>query len=79
MAYTSTIITIILFIGVLYYHVSLLIKKKKSLDHEDTLQYPLVPVEHHVTCSVVELPEPDNQEPPLADTHDKQVINEDIV
>ena len=76
-AYTSTIITITLFIGVLYYHVSLLIKKKKSLDQEDTLQYPLVPTEAHVTRSVVELPEPDDQEPPLADTDDKQVINED--
>ena len=79
-AYTSTIITFILFIVVIFYHVFLLIKKEKSL--EDLFEYPLIPVKPakvEVTYSVIEPPKCDDQDPPPADRKDsdEQEITED--
>ena len=56
-AYTSTIITIILFIGSICYHVRLLIKRENS--PQDLNKYPLLPVQAsnlkvEVTHSVIE-------------------------
>ena len=56
-AYTSTIITFLLFIGAISYHIFLLIKKEKP--PEDLNEYPLAPVQlvnAVVTYSVVERP-----------------------
>ena len=79
-AYTSTIITFILFIVVIFYHVFLLIKKEKSL--EDLNDYPLalvIPAKVEVTYSVIEPPKRDDQDPPPADRKDsdEQEITED--
>ena len=79
-AYTSTIVTFILFIGVVFYHVFLLIKKEKP--PEDLNEYPLIPVKPaKVTYSVVEPPKRDDQDPPpaCADSKDsdEQEITED--
>ena len=76
-AYTSAIITFILFIGSICYHVSLLIKKKKP--REDVKDYPLVPVNcpyTQMTHSVVELPKRDQDSPPEKNG-DETEISED--
>ena len=69
-AYTSTIMTFLLLVGVIAYHVYLLIRKEKTT--VELNEYPLVPKEPviahaEVTYSVVEVsqpqcdpPEPDN-------------------
>ena len=77
-AYTSTIITFILFIAVIFYHVFLLIKKEKP--PEDLNEYPLSPVKPaKVTHSIIEPPKRDDQDPPPADSKDsdEQEITED--
>ena len=77
-AYTSTIVTFILFIVVIFYHVFLLIRKEKSL--EDLNEYPLTPVKPaKVTYSVVEPPKRDDHDPPPADSKDsdEQEVTED--
>ena len=63
-AYISTIVTIILFIGAILYHVILLVKKEKP--PEDLNEYPLAlvqPTNPGVTHSVVEPPKRDDQDP----------------
>ena len=58
--YTSTIVTIIIFIGSIYYHFRLLFKKEKPL--QDLDEYPLAPVQPanaEVTYSVIEPPKRD--------------------
>ena len=79
-AYTSTIITAILFIGAILYHVKLLIRNEKP--PEDLNEYPLAPVKPtnaEVTHSVVEPPKRDDQDPPPADSKDsdEKEITED--
>ena len=79
-AYTSTIVTIILFIGAILYHVILLVKKEKP--PEDLNEYPLAPVQPAnpgVTHSVVEPPKRDDQDPPpvVRKDSDEQEITED--
>ena len=65
-AYTSTIITFILLVGVIIYHVSLLVRKDK-LPEEVNSEYPLTPVQTkdkaEVTHSVIEIPKPRDQCP----------------
>ena len=65
-AYTSTIITFILLVGVIIYHVSLLVRKDKL--PEEMNEYPMAPVQPkvkaEVTHSVIELPKPCDQSPP---------------
>ena len=63
-AYTSTIITFLLFIGAIFYHIFLLIKKEKP--PEDLNEYPLAPVQPVnavVTYSVVERPKRAEEDP----------------
>ena len=79
-AYTSTIITFLLFIGAISYHIFLLIKKEKP--PEDLNEYPLAPVQlanAAVTHSVVERPKRAEEDPPPADRKDsdEQEITED--
>ena len=60
-AYTSTIITFILLVGVIIYHVYLLVRKDKPQWGEELNEYPLAPVQpgkNIVTHSVVEIPKP---------------------
>ena len=65
-AYTSTIITFLLLVGVIIYHVSLLVRKDKL--PEEMNEYPMAPVQPkdkaEVTHSVIELPKPQDQSPP---------------
>ena len=61
-AYTSVIITLILFIVSLCYHITLLIKKNKSSQDLNEIPYPFSPVQQasvEVTFSVIELPKRD--------------------
>ena len=70
-AYTSTIITFILFIGSICYHVRLLINKNKlPQDLNVYTLYPVHPVNTEVTYSVVEPPKRD-QDPPLDKDRDE--------
>ena len=79
-AHISTIITFILFIGTIIYHVILLVKKERPA--EDLDEYPLAsvnPVNAEVTHSVIEPPKRDDEDPPPADRKDsdEQEITED--
>ena len=79
-AHISTIITFILFIGAIVYHVTLLVKKEWPT--EDLNEYPLAPVNPanaKVTHSVVEPPKRDDEDPPPADCEDsdEQEITDD--
>ena len=62
-AYTSTIITFILLVGVIIYHVYLLVRKDKP-QREEVNEYPMAPVKAEVTHFVFENPEPCDQSPP---------------
>ena len=65
-AYTSTIITFILLVGVIIYHVYLLVRKDPPRLGEEVNEYPLVPVQpgkDEVTFSVFEIPKPRDQSP----------------
>ena len=64
-AYTSTLITFILLVGVIIYHVSLLVRKDKP-DAERLNEYALTPVQSakgEVTHSTVEFAKPRDQSP----------------
>ncbi len=65
-AYTSTIITFILLVGAIIYHMYLLVRKDQSRWGEEVNEYPLAPVQPskaEVTHSVVEIPKPRDQSP----------------
>ena len=72
-AYISTIITFILLVGVIIYHVSLLVRKNRL--PEEVNEYLLAPVQPkdkaEVTHSVIELPKPRDQSPPPQANSDK--------
>ena len=66
-AYTSAIITFILLVGVIIYHVYLLVRKDHPLREEehDYLQLaPVQPVKAEVTYSIVEIPNPNYSQSP---------------
>ena len=75
-AYTSTIITFILLVGVIIYHVSLLVRKDRL--PEEVNEYPMAPVQPkdkaEVTHSVIELPKPRDQSPPPQANSDEMEI-----
>ena len=80
-AYTSTIITFILLVGVIIYLVYLLVRKDRPR-REDVndivyhdLMAPLVQpaAKAKVTCTVIEIPNPHNQSPPPEDTNCEQI------
>ena len=73
-AYTSTIITFILFIGSICYHLRLLFKKEKL--PQDLNEYPLAPVQPanaEVTHSVIEPPKRDQDQPPDKDIDETKI------
>ena len=75
-AYTSTIITFIIFIGSICYHVMLLTKKKKPLEEcNEPLLSPVEPAKAEVTYSVIGLPTSDQD--PLLDW-DRDRISEHL-
>ena len=79
-AHISTIITFILFIGGIFYHVILLVKKERPAeDLNEYLLAPVNPANAEVTYSVIEPPKRDDQDPPPADREDsdEQEITED--
>ena len=79
-AHISTIITFILFIGGMFYHVTLLVKKERPAnDLNEYLLAPINPTNAEVTHSVIEPPKRDDQDPPPADCEDsdEQEITED--
>ena len=71
-AYTSTIKTFLLLVGVIIYHVSLLVRKNKPLSEvNEYLLAPVEPAETEVTYSIIELPKPRDQSPPLEANSDE--------
>ena len=71
-AYTSTIITFILFIGSIYYHLRLLFKKEKPpQDFNKYLLAPAQPANAEVTYSVIEPPNRDKDSPPDKDRNER--------
>ena len=63
-AYTSTIITFVLFVGMIIYHVTLLIKKDKPKAESyeyllTSVELPTIQADSDVTYSIVELPKVD--------------------
>ena len=74
-AYTSTIITFILLVGVIIYHVYLLVRKDQP--PEEVNEYPLAPgqvqrAKADVTHSVIEILKPRDQSPP------SEAVSDDI-
>ena len=79
MAYTSTITTFILLVGVIIYHVSLLINRDKS--PENVEEYPLAPApvqpaNAEVTHTLIEIPKPYDQSPPLEANNNEIEVKE---
>ena len=73
-AYTSTIVALILFIGSIFYHIKLLFKKETP--PRDLNEYPLAPLQPahaQVTFSVIEPPKRDKDARSAAD-EDKDVL-----
>ena len=76
-AYTSTIITFILLVGVVIYHVYLLVRKDHPRLGEEVNEYPLVPIQpgkDEVTFSVIEIPKPRDQSPTPEENNDQIVV-----
>ena len=79
-AYTSTIITLILLVGVIIYHMYLLVRKDQPRG-EEVNEYPLIllqPAKAEVTCSVVEIPKPHDQSPPPEANRDEIEVKESM-
>ena len=79
-AHISTIVTSILFIGAIFYHMTLLdIKERPADDLNEHLLSPVEPAKVKVNYSVVEPPKRDDQDPPPANCKDsdEQEITQD--
>ena len=72
-AYTSTIITFILLVGVIVYHVYLLVRKDHSQLGEEVNEYPLAPVQPGMTFTVIEIPKPRDQSPTPEESNDQHI------
>ena len=80
-AYTSTIITFILLVGVIIFHVYLLVRKDHPRLGEEVNEYPLAPVQpvkDEVTFSVIEIPKPRDQSPTPEKNNDQIEAKESI-
>ena len=76
MAYVSTIITFLLLVGVIVYHVYLLVKKDHPQQEEKLQSAPIqsAEVKAEVTYSVIEIPKHHNQSPtPEDDSHEVEI------
>ena len=71
----STIITFILLVGAIIYHVFLLVRKDKRPQEEDgVVLTPVQPANAEITHSVIEIPTPhDESPPPQANTNEVEV------
>ena len=81
MAYTSTIVIFILLIGVIIYHVYLLVRKDQPHLGEEVNEYPLAPVQPgkgKVTFSIIEIPKPRDQPPIPEENNDQTEAKENI-
>ena len=79
-AYTSTIITLILLVGVTIYHMYLLVRKDQP-QGEEVDEYPLLPVQPakgEVTCSVIEIPKLRDQSLPPENNCDEIEVKESM-
>ena len=79
MAYISTIITFILLVGVIIYHVYLLVKIRKDQPPEEMNEFllaPIQPAQAEVTYSIIELPKPRHQSPPPEVNFDEIEVKE---
>ena len=75
-AYVSTIITFLLLVGVIIYHVYLLVKKDHPQQEEELQSAPIqsAEVKAEVTYSVIEIPKHHNQSPtPEDDSHEVEI------
>ena len=80
-AYTFTIITFILLVGVIIYHVYLLVRKDHPRMGEEVNEYPLAPVqlaENILTHSSVEIPTPLNESPPPEENINEIIMPREI-
>ena len=80
-AYTSTIITFILLVGVIVYHVYLLVRKDRPQPVEEVNEYLLAPVhpgKDEVTYSVVDIPKPRDQ-PLTPEENNDQIEVKEII
>ena len=80
-AYTSTIITFILLVGVIIYHVYLQVRKDHPRLGEEVNEYPLAPVQPgkaEVTFSVVENPMPRDQSPSPEENINQLIVPREI-
>ena len=81
LAYTSTIITFILLVGVIVYHIYLLVRKDHPRLGEEVNEYPLAPVQpgkDEITFSVIEIPKPRDQSPTPEENNDQTEVKEII-
>ena len=73
-AYTSTIITFIILVGVIIYQVYLLFRKDHPWLGEEVNEYPLAPVQpgkDELTFSFIEIPKPRDQSPTPEENNDQ--------
>lgn len=76
-AYTSTIIAFILLVGVIIYHMYLLVGKDRPPEEvEEYLLAPLQPAKAEVTHTVIELPKPRDPSPLPEANNDKIEVKE---
>ena len=71
-AYSSTIITFILLVGVIIYHMYLLVRKdrRRREEHESLQLAAVQPATAEVTYSIVEIPKPCDQTPQPPEDYD---------
>ena len=77
-AYTSTIITFILLVGVIVYHMYLLVRKDQP--REEVNEYPLAPVQEPantgITHSIIAITNHHDESPPPEDNNDEIKVKE---
>ena len=82
-AYTSTILTFILLVGVVIYHVYLLVRKDHPRLGEEGYEYlqlaPVQSAENIVTYSVVEIPTPRDESPPPEENINQIIVPREII
>ena len=77
-AYTSTIITLLLLVGVIAYHVYLLIRKEKiTVELNKHSLAPSTAVKNEITYSIIKLPKPQSDSPPSESNSDEEELISD--
>ena len=76
-AYTSTIITLFLLVGVIAYHVYLLIRKKTTTELNELPPVSSIAAKNEVTYSIIELPKPQSDGlPPESNSDEEELISD---